>query len=451
MARRRVKKTGECGGHSQPRGELLLGGGAITVGQLAAMVKAALAAGLPAKVAVVGEISNFSDRTHWFFSLKDEVACIRCVCFATAARQVAFAPRDGMQVVATGNVDFYDAQGHVQLYVQKMEPVGVGSLELRFRALCEELRKLGYFDPERKKPLPRMPQCVAVVTSRTGAALADVLNTARKRWAGCRLLLMDVHVQGGAAAPEVAAAIDALSRDGARLGVEAILLTRGGGSIEDLWAFNERVVADSIYRCRLPIVAAIGHETDTTIAELVADVRCSTPTQAAMLLVPDRSALEHQLLQTSRRLVLTTRRHAEHERQRLLGLTRHPMFRRPQQMVVPLRERVERLSRRLDELVQARVTAQRDRVAAVDRHLQAVSPAKVLGRGYSYTLGPDGKVIRSPAQVRSGERIVSVLAQGRLLSRVESSEGTPAPQCSLPLTTKHRHPKRGPAEQPGLF
>src|SRR5690606_26173107 len=220
---------------------------------------------------------NFSDRAHWFFSLKDERATIRCVCFASSARQVECPVRDGMQVVCTGRVDFYDAQGHVQLYVDRIEPVGQGALELRLRQLMEELRELGYFDEAAKKPLPVLPRRVAVVTSRSAAALQDVIDTARRRWAGCRLYLYDVRVQGAAAAPEIARAIDALGRQHKRLRLDAIIVSRGGGSIEDLWAFNERIVAEAIHRCPLPIVAAIGHETDTTVAELVADLRCSTP------------------------------------------------------------------------------------------------------------------------------------------------------------------------------
>src|SRR5262249_45264333 len=160
---------------------------------------------LPTNLRIVGEVSNLSDRTHWFFSLKDEGATIRCVCFASSARRVGFPMRDGMEVVVTGRVDFYEAQGHLQIYVDKIEPVAAGALELKYRALCEELRRLGYFEQARKKPLPVFPRRLAVVTSRTAAALQDVLNTAAKRWPGMELLLFDVRVQGAAAAPEVAA------------------------------------------------------------------------------------------------------------------------------------------------------------------------------------------------------------------------------------------------------
>ncbi|MEZ6189922.1 MAG: exodeoxyribonuclease VII large subunit [Phycisphaerales bacterium] len=301
----------------------------MTVAELAGRVKRALADGLPGKIRVVGEVSNLSNRTHWFFSLKDDAAAMRCVCFATNARRVGFKMRDGMQVVVTGRIDFYDAQGNIQLYIDAIEPVGQGALELRLRQMIEELRELGYFDPEHKLPLPTMPTKIAVVTSRSAAALQDVINTAHRRWAGCRLYLYDVRVQGEQAAGEIAQALGRLSKHGKKIGIDAIILTRGGGSIEDLWAFNERVVADAVYKCTLPIVAAIGHETDTTVAELVADARCATPTQAAMTLVPDRESLEHQVHQAGQRLSLMLRRRLELAQHRLDAASRHTLFHQP--------------------------------------------------------------------------------------------------------------------------
>ena len=438
------ESSGDTGAGKRRRGDAPM-----SVSQLATVIKDALANAFPSKLRVVGEISNFSERSHWFFSMKDEKATIRCVCFASNARRVPFRVEDGMQVVATGRLDFYDAQGHVQLYVDSLEPVGQGSLEIKFRQLCDELRKLGYFDEDRKKPLPAMPRRVAIVTSRSAAALQDVINTAAKRWRGCELMLMDVRVQGAAAAPEVAAAIDALSRQGESLGIDAIILTRGGGSIEDLWAFNERVVADAIFRCRLPIVAAIGHETDTTVAELVADRRCSTPTQAAMTLIPDRIPLQMQVDQHRRRLALLLTQRLRHGRHQLDSLLRRPVLRRPQRMTLPARERLASLRTRLTTLLPQRVATERSRVAAarkqlarlgpervrvaserlaaLTRQLRSVGPANVLQRGYSYTLGPDGRVLRSANAVSPGQRITSVLADGRVSSDVVDATSTPTP------------------------
>lgn len=475
------KSGGLFGGESdgdKPRGGKNDKDQPITVTQLAALIKDAIVAAAPGRLRVVGEVSNFSQRAHWFFSLKDETASIRCVCFASNARRISFPVEDGMQVVASGRLDFFDAAGNVQLYVDSLQPVGQGALEMRFRALCEELRQLGYFDPDRKKPLPAMPHRVAVVTSRSAAALQDVINTARKRWAGCELMLFDVRVQGSAAAPEIANALDALSKHGPRMGIDAIILTRGGGSIEDLWAFNERVVADAIFRCPLPIVAAIGHETDTTIAELVADVRASTPTQAAMTLIPDRYTLDQQVQQLSHRLALVLRRQAESSRHRLDAAARHPLFRRPGDMIQPHSDRLVGLVRRLQLALPQRVRADADHMVAIERRLvpvlarrvmrdadhlaaltrqlEAVGPGNVLRRGYTYTLGPGGRLLRSAADVSPGDRLVSVLADGRINSTVTAADATALlPRSTVPPASRGKraaNTRINPTDdQPGLF
>ncbi len=410
----------------------------MSVTQLAAMVKAALSQTLPAKVLVRGQVSNFSDRAHWFFSLKDEGASLRCVCFASSARPVAFPVRDGLEVLATGRVDYFEAQGQLQLYVEKLEPVGVGELELRFRRLCAELKELGYFELERKRPLPTFVRRVAVVTSRTGAALQDVLDTAAKRWAGCEMLLLDVRVQGEAAAGEVAAALDALSRYGAAMGIDVVILTRGGGSIEDLWAFNERAVADAVFQCALPVVAGIGHETDTTIAELVADLRCATPTQAAMRVVPDAAALREQVESLRSALHMQLKRELKHQRERLSGLARHPLLSRPEAALQPLRQRVERLQQGLLAALPRLQRARADRLDALARQLRAVSPTAVLQRGYSITLDAAGGVVRAVAQAKPGGLLTTRVSDGQFESRVVGG---------APL----RRPAKDEARGPSLF
>ncbi len=450
----------------------------LAVSEVGELLKRVLADHVPARVRVVGEVSNLSDRQHWFFSLKDEAATLRCVMFASSARRVGFAVHSGMQVVATGRLDFFPGQGHVQLYVDALEPVGQGALELALRALMEELRGKGYFDDARKKPLPLLPRKVAVVTSRAAAALQDVINTAGKRWPGCRLYLYDVRVQGATAAPEIAAAIRTLSEHGPALsggGLDAIILTRGGGSIEDLWAFNERVVADALVHCSLPVVAAIGHETDITIAELVADMRCSTPTQAAMTLIPDAAALHHQLDQFSYRVSLLTRRDVRHRRQHLTALARQPMFRAPEKALAPARERLDRFAamlgstlcrvvssrrpdlHRLDTRLLAALgtthARRRDQLDALSRQLDALSPTRVLERGYSYTLAPDGRVLRHAADAHPGHRLTTYLADGAVKSIVEGGLPTALPD-SLTRTRGPRNPSRRKMvadDQPRLF
>lgn len=429
----------------QPRGDR-----AMTVAELAGQIKRALMDGLPRKVRVVGEVSNLSDRTHWFFSLKDGSAAMRCVCFASNAKRVGFPMRDGMQVVVTGRVDFYDAQGSVQLYVDTIEPVGQGALELKLRQMIAELKELGYFDLEHKRPLPTMPTRIAVVTSRNAAALQDVINTVSQRWAGCQLYLYDVRVQGEQAAGEIAEALKRLSKHGKKLGIDAVILTRGGGSIEDLWAFNERVVADAVYACSLPIVAAIGHETDTTVAELVADVRCATPTQAAMTLVPEREALHHQVHQLGQRLSLTVRRNLEHGQHRLTAATRHPLFRNPQRLIDRSAQQLDETVRRLGSAMPRRLAVDSARLDALTRQLGAVNPNNVLDRGYSYTLGPDGKVLRLAADTKAGDRLTTVLADGRIASVVQTDAS--APTASAPPKPRPRRKRARKADPgPSLF
>ncbi|MCC7146366.1 MAG: exodeoxyribonuclease VII large subunit [Phycisphaeraceae bacterium] len=425
-------------------------GGVMTVSQAAGLIKRVLVEGIPAAVKIVGQVSNFSDRTHWFFSLKDQGANLRCVCFASAARKMGFKLQDGMEVVASGRIDFFEGQGQVQLYVDRIDPVGEGALEIKFRQLCEELRRLGYFSEERKRALPVFPAAVAVVTSRTGAALQDVVNTARKRCPACRLMLYDVRVQGELAAGEIAAALDVLSAQGEELGIEVILLTRGGGSMEDLWAFNERVVADAVYRCRLPVVAAIGHETDTTIAELVADLRCATPTQAAMRMIPDAAALGQQLTQVERRLRLLVERQIQSGRQRLEVFARQPFFRKPRQLVDPLRQRLGEIQRKLAGLVRTRQETAEHKLDYLARHLEAIGPMNVLRRGYSYTLDADGKLLRSAQCAKEGDGLTTVLADGKVASRVVNAEGGDAERRKQVKPAPRKTVKRREADS-GLF
>ena len=418
----------------------------LTVSQLSEVVRATVA-NIRSPLRVVGEVSNLSQRTHWFFSLKDDAAAMRCVCFASNVRRIGFPVKDGLEVVATGRLDYYTAAGNIQFYVDRLEPVGAGALELRFRALCEELRQLGYFEVERKKKLPLLPRRVAVVTSRSGAALQDVINTAHKRWPACELLLYDVRVQGEAASPQIARAIDRLSRHGAAMGIDAVILTRGGGSMEDLWAFNERQVADALYRCPLPVVAAIGHETDTTVAELVADLRCSTPTQAAMSVVPDANALRDQLGHWTHRLSQQLRRSLHENRLRLDQAAKHPMFRQPVRMLDAYRQRLVLAEQSLGRELPRRLQTATQRFNALVRQLEAVSPKRVLQRGYSYTLNAAGHVVRKAADVKPGDRLTTVLSEGQVESDVTG--GKVAPPVTPPR--KPRRNRKDDASAPGLF
>jgi exodeoxyribonuclease VII large subunit len=453
----------------------------LTVSQVSELIKNTLEQRIPSPLRVIGQLSNLSDRNHWYFSLKDADAVLSCVAWASAAKKFNLKPKDGDEVIATGHISHFAPQGRTQFYVTNLQPVGTGALEAQFRALCDELRKLGYFEEARKKPLPFFPRRVAVITSRDGAAVKDVIATAAHRCRAVALLIVDVRVQGEGAAEQVASAIRWVDRNRDRLAVDAILVTRGGGSIEDLWAFNERVVADATIRCSVPIVAAIGHESDTTIIELVADLRAATPTQAAMRLVPDAAELSKQLLHVRQRLQFVMRRRVEHARHRLHGVERHPVFVDPVAIVRAARERVAVLQRELHQSLRHRISIerirlerligrasrlhprlilerraehlrasrdrltrsvrwliqrQRDSVNAFERALLAVDPVSVLQRGFSITQKPDGTVVRSTRQVRAGERIITRLGDGSIRSLVDSANVSPGAHARSSSTTR---------------
>jgi exodeoxyribonuclease VII large subunit len=423
---------------------------ALTVTQVTLLVKSTLADHTPAPLKVVGEISNFADRNHWYLSLKDEQNVLDCVMWASAARKVRFRPERGTQVVATGRLDYYGPQGRLQLYIDKLQPVGQGELELRFAQLCEELRGLGYFDEDRKRPLPAFPQRIAVVTSAKGAAIQDVIHTTHQRWAGCRLCLVDVPVQGATAAPSIARAVGWLSQRAAKLRLDAIILTRGGGSIEDLWAFNERVVADAVLGCTVPIVAAIGHEVDTTIAELVADRRCATPTQAAAVLVPDAAAERHRLGQSRHRLATALRRRAEIGRDRVAAIGRHPLFAQPDRLVRAAGDRLDDRAARLARAGRQRLARAGDRLDALRRQLESVGPRSVLARGFTYTTRADGRLVRRTADAAHGEELVTHVTDGQIRSVVRRGAGSGRSSKAAARPRRKRPDRPGPGSE-GLF
>ena len=376
----------------------------ISVSRLAALIGSALRDALPGRLRVTGEVSGFRDRTHWYFDIKDADAVVGCVMFASAARRATFTPESGQQVIVSGRVEFYAKQGRTSLIVDRIEPAGAGALEQAYRALCAELKALGWFDVSRKRPLPAFPRRVAVVTSRTGAALQDVIDTARRRCPGVGLVVVDVRVQGDGAAPEVASAIDRLSAASDRLGIDAIIVTRGGGSMEDLWAFNERDVARAIVACRVPVVAAIGHETDTTIAELVADERAATPTQAAMRVTPDATALLEQVDSLADRLASAARRMVRFERQRLAAPARHALFTDPAELVRMGRQQLAEAGRHLRSSTDLRLRESIGRLERVAGRLERHRPVAVHAR-------------RAAGVARATDRLHS--AMDRLLTRWE--------------------------------
>ncbi|MBX3401952.1 MAG: exodeoxyribonuclease VII large subunit [Phycisphaeraceae bacterium] len=463
----------------------------LTVSQLAALIDRALRDGVPAGLKVVGEVGQFRERTHWYFDLKDADAVVSCVMWASAARKAGFVPHTGMQVVVTGRVEHYAKQGRTTFQVERIEPVGEGALDAELRRLVEELRGLGWLDEARKRPLPALPRRVAVITSRTGAALQDVLDTLRRRFPALEVGLVDVRVQGDGAAAEIAAAVHSVGRAHERLGVDVVLVTRGGGSREDLWAFNDRAVAGAIVRCPVPVVAAIGHETDTTLAELVADVRAATPTQAAMRIAPDADALRRQLSSHAGRMAYLAARAVRSRTDELANLMRHMRSgaraavqarqgrlerasarlerHRPaslharreaavEALAVRLRaaaaaivrdNRVEDAARRMRAAIRGRLARAGESVSTAARSLDLVAPDAVLRRGYSMTIGPGGEVVRSTGDVRPGDTVHTRLADGSFASVVQGGSGAHAPIRSA--RSAARPARRNGPEQPGLF
>ena len=429
---------------------------------------------------IVGEVSNFSQRQHWYFTLKDSDSQLDCVMWASTTASARVVPANGMEVVVEGTPTHWGPRGRTQLVVRSVSRRGAGSLQQRFEELCRVLREAGYFDEARKKRLPPFPRAVAVITSLQGAALQDVLRTARLRAPFVRIVAVDVPVQGDAAAPAIAAAIDAVDRRADELGIDAMIVTRGGGSIEDLWAFNERAVADALLRARTPVVAAIGHESDTTVAELVADRRASTPTAAVMLLLPDREGMQQQVDHLHDRMNFLVRRGVADGRRAVDQLARHPFLRSPRGAVDLRRAALDRLSARLassarsrlareraaigelragfeahrpaarhaaaratldalaarlDRGVRAASAEARARVEGADRQLRILGPGETLARGWSLTFAEDGRLVRDASAVRPGELVRTRMSGGTVDSRVERvapAEPGDAPPAGVP-------------------
>lgn len=391
----------------------------LTVSALTRQIKNAVEGNFPL-VWVVGEVSNCTraGSGHIYFTLKDDAAQIRAVVWRSAAARLRFEVHDGLEVVAAGPVEVYEARGTYQLIVEQLLPQGVGALELAFRQLRDKLAAQGLFAPERKRPLPLFPRRIALVTSPSGAAVRDMLQVIGRRWRGADVIILPVAVQGTGAAEEIAAALRKVHRIPH---VDVVITGRGGGSLEDLWAFNEEIVARSIFECLIPVVSAVGHESDVTIADLVADRRALTPSEAGELVVPHRDEVRSQLSRLQQRLTNGLRSQAATARALLDNLAARRVFTRPT-------ERLHERSRQLDELefrarraMQGRLDVARHQLAACSGSLEALSPLKVLERGYSLTRTvPGGEVVRTVAQLQPGDEIETLFQKGRIISRVES-------------------------------
>lgn len=371
-------------------------------------------------LAIRGEVSNVSRSAngHVFLTLKDQTAQLRAVLWRDTARALKFQLKDGLEVIAVGGLDLYPARGTYQLVVDELVPQGIGALELAFRQMREKLAAEGLFDAERKRPLPRIPRRIALVTSPQGAAVRDMLQVILRRWPAADIVIVPVPVQGDGAAERIARGIRLLPL---LPDVDVAIVGRGGGSLEDLWPFNEEVVARAIADSPIPIISAVGHEIDVSISDLVADHRALTPSEAGETIVPDAAELQAGIAQLLERLQRSITSRLSSATDRLHQLRDRPALSDPTRGIDQLRSR-------LDEAWERLALAQRNRLARgqadlsrLTGTLDALSPLKVLSRGYSITLDPrTGTVIQSADQVSAGDQIETRLESGRVISRVES-------------------------------
>ncbi|MGE7826524.1 exodeoxyribonuclease VII large subunit [Paenibacillus sp. NPDC093718] len=410
-----------------------------------------------------GEISNFTHHSsgHMYFTLKDEGSRIRAIMFATHNQRLPFIPKEGSRVIARGNVSVYERDGQYQFYAVQMQPDGIGSLYLAYEQLKSKLEEEGLFAAERKRPLPRYPKTIGVITSPTGAAVRDIMITIRRRYPQARAILYPVLVQGKGAAPSIVKAIRTMN-DMAE--ADVLIVGRGGGSLEELWAFNEEIVARAIYQSDIPVISAVGHETDFTIADFVADLRAATPTAAAELAVPSSAELRGQLVQRQRQLNQGLQQRLKRSRERLISLQRSPVLVHPRRYMLQHAERLDMLSQRLQGNLKSRLSLVRQRQKSLHqglirynprtqaefaarrkdqanrqlmnamqsimkskvsqlqtemRHLDALSPLKIMSRGYSLVYDEaEQKLVKSIEDVQLGDLVNVRVSDGQLQCQV---------------------------------
>jgi exodeoxyribonuclease VII large subunit len=396
-----------------------------TVGELTRAVKGLLE-GQFAPVWVEGEVSNLSrpNSGHIYLTLKDEDAPLRAVIYRAVALRMRFDLHDGMRVIVRGRLTVYMPRGDYQLLVEEVQPKGIGPLELAFRQLKEKLSVQGYFDPARKKKPPRIPRRIVLVTSPTGSAVRDMLEILSRRWPAAEVWVCPVKVQGDGAAPEIADAVHRLNQLQATgaASIDVMIVGRGGGSMEDLWAFNEERVAQAIFASRIPVVSGIGHEDDFTIADLVADVRALTPSEAAEKVAPDRAAVLDWLEKQETRWRGQLMKQLTQARARLEDLAGRRCFSEPLERIRDEERRLDDWTERLRRAAAQKMESVGRRLEALAAQLQSLSPLNILARGYTLTFHEaDGAVVRSTNQARPGDRLVTRVADGRILSRVEET------------------------------
>lgn len=398
---------------------------AITVNQLNTYVKSLLEGNVHLQnITITGELSNFKNHYasgHWYFTLKDEEAAVRCVMFRTYAGSVRFAPRDGDTVVLQGRVSLYEKDGQYQFYAERMYPVGAGALALQFERIKEKLNAEGLFDASRKKPLPKYPKNIAVVTSDTGAAVKDILSILARRYPVARVIMCPVTVQGETAVPQMLAALDRLYRLNA---ADVIIIGRGGGSAEDLWEFNDETLARKIALSPVPVISAVGHETDFTICDFVADMRAPTPSAAAELAVPDSAELENRFAKFESLLKSALTAKYERAFARLKGALSSRFFKSPETAITERRaERADRAADKLLAAYSALLSEKGGCLAEFAAALDTLSPLKTLARGYAVAI-KSGETVRKAEELNVGDGITLKFTDGDVDCKVTKKEQT---------------------------
>ena len=394
---------------------------ALSVGQLTERIKDHLQNEF-SSVWVVGEISDLArpQSGHVYLTLKDDDSQIRAVLWRSTAQRVDFQLDDGAKVLCRGDIDVYPPRGTYQLIIRQIEQRGEGSLQKQLRALQRKLAAEGLFDPSLKQALPRFPNRVALVTSPTGAAVRDFLQVASRRWRGPEILILPTRVQGDGAAREIARSIRQANK--LRPIPDVIVATRGGGSMEDLWCFNDESVVRAIFKSRIPVVSAVGHEIDVTLSDLVADVRAATPSEAAERVFPSAAEIHDGLAATQRRMAALLRNQIVTARTRLDAIADRTAFKRPFELTQRLSRQTDELSWRASRAIRGRWMSQQTLTQSAAARLEALSPLKVLGRGYSVTLDTNGHVIQNAADVAIGDQVTTRLETGRIVSSVRDVE-----------------------------
>lgn len=364
-------------------------------------------------LSIRGEISNFKHHYtgHMYFTLKDENSVLKCVMFKSQASLLKFVPQNGTRVIVSGYISVFERDGQYQLYASDMQPDGLGALHMAFEQLKNKLQEEGLFDPEKKKKLPVLPKCIGVVTSSTGAVIRDIINVTNRRFSNMKILLYPVAVQGPQAAGQIAAAITKLNEFNQ---VDVIIVARGGGSLEELWAFNEEIVARSIYQSRIPVISAVGHETDFTICDFVADMRAPTPSAAAELAVPDLEVLQYKLKNYRERMRNLLIKRLNDCRNQLQKINSRPVFRQPYDRINQYRLRLDNIVKRLFLNKEMLIKDKKSHFGLLAGKLDALSPLKVIERGYSVARKSEGQIVSSVEQIIVGEDLELRLKDGKV-------------------------------------